>query len=230
MKKSAVVLLDFLAVSGFVFLFLFVLVDRDLWRFLTEKGSTILSLTGWGYTIAVATYFYFWHEKHPWLAVVSALLANWSLVIALEYGFKPFVIFMLLVIPLLNLFQVFLNYQRRLKTYLTADFETKKQIFDQASPIPFEARFSSDVLGRLKGQIVHVSRGKGRFSFQQFFEKEQEILFVLDSPFQRILLLWNHGQNHLRIQALEGTVAYQVKKELTTALERRFPIQKGSKS
>lgn len=41
MKKSALVLLDYVAVSGFVFLFLFVLVDRDLWRFLTETGSTI---------------------------------------------------------------------------------------------------------------------------------------------------------------------------------------------
>lgn len=229
MKKSALVLLDYVAVSGFVFLFLFVLVERELWSFLTQKGSTIMSLTGWGYTLAVATYFYFLHEKHPWLAVVSALLANWSLAIALEYGFKAFVVFMFLVIPLLNVFQAFLNYQRRLKTYLAADFQTKKQVFEQASPIPIEARFSSAVLDRLRGQIVYVSRGKGRFSFRHFFESEQEILFVLDSPFQRILLLWNHGQNHLMIQALEGTVAYQVKKELTTALERRFPIQEGSK-
>lgn len=224
MKKLGIVFLDFLVISMLVYIFLFVFAESHYLDRISENRRTAARVVTWGYCIATALYIFIAHRQSLVLTALAGILAYLSLGVAISQGFTPFIFFMIVGILTINLIGHFITRYKVSNKFLAADFEDKKTLFSDTNPIPLAVDLSFENLKELRDQSFNIGSGKGTFKILQSFEHEDELIFIADSFWERVLILFDINNNSIKIQSFTGSVDYQIKKGFRTGIERKIRI------
>ncbi|MEZ5045114.1 MAG: hypothetical protein R2828_34790 [Saprospiraceae bacterium] len=220
MKKLLIIFLDVLALTLIVYIFLVFFSESHNLNIISKNRRLAASIIPWGYCISIAIYTFFAHQRSFLLAGVGGVLAFFSLGVAITKGLPLFIVFMVFVIVIINMAEHFIHRYKVLQQFSNSDFAAKKALFQGTAPIPLEVDINPDKLNRLTQKSLNLGNGQSAFEITESFVEGNDIILVAASFWEKVLLLFDVNEKAMKIHSLNGTVDYQIKKGLKTAIEQ----------
>ena len=224
MKKLGILILDLLAVSTLVYIFLFLFDESHNLDRISENRRIAARVITWSYCISIALYFFLLHSRSFAIGILAGILAFYSLGVAIMRGLVPFIVYMIVMIIVINLLEHLINRFKKWNRFLMASFEVKKAPFESINPTILEVELSHEKLENLVGQSFAMGQGKGEFKILNTFKQEDDHLLVAGSWWEKVLLLFDVQTNSVRFCSLTGIVDYHIQKSLQMGIERRIRI------